>query len=164
MRAPPPAILALDLGTTTGWAIRDGDVINSGVISFAPRRFEGGGMVFVRFRAWLNEIDSNVNLTAVYFEEVRRHIGTDAAHKYGGFLATLSSWCETHKIPYSGIPVGTIKKQWTGKGNAGKTLMIQEGWRRGFRPADNNEADALAILHCLEVVAGPGVEPGTGGI
>lgn len=158
------AILALDLGTTTGWAIRDGDAINSGVISFAPRRFEGGGMVFVRFRAWLNEIESSVNLTAIYFEEVRRHMGTDAAHKYGGFLATMASWCETHKIPYAGIPVQTIKKEWTGKGNAGKDAMIAEARRRGFAPKTHDEADALAILHCMEVVAGQGVEPGTGGI
>jgi hypothetical protein len=29
---------------------------------------------------------------------VRRHVGTDAAHLFGGFLATLSTWCEQHGI------------------------------------------------------------------
>ena len=37
-------ILALDLGTITGWALhgRDGTA-NSGTVSFRPDRFEGGG-------------------------------------------------------------------------------------------------------------------------
>ncbi len=39
------AILALDLGTTTGWAMRGhGGLITSGTVSFRPRRFDGGGM------------------------------------------------------------------------------------------------------------------------
>ncbi|MBX6322601.1 MAG: hypothetical protein IRY94_12290, partial [Rhodospirillaceae bacterium] len=39
------AVLALDLGTTTGWALRtsDGRIV-SGTQDFRPRRFEGGGM------------------------------------------------------------------------------------------------------------------------
>ena len=47
-------ILALDLGTTTGWALRGSDGhITSGSESFRPQRFEGGGMRFLRFRRWL---------------------------------------------------------------------------------------------------------------
>jgi hypothetical protein len=60
----------------------------------------------------------------VYFEEVRRHAGVDAAHAYGGFMAHLTAWCEHHQIPYQGVPVGTIKKHATGKGNANKDQMI----------------------------------------
>jgi hypothetical protein len=48
------AILALDLGQKTGWAVRNADgAIASGTVEFKPGRFEGGGMVFLRFRAWL---------------------------------------------------------------------------------------------------------------
>ena len=44
-------ILALDLGTTTGWALRGSDGhITSGAESFRPQRFEGGGMRFLRFK------------------------------------------------------------------------------------------------------------------
>ena len=44
-------ILALDLGTQTGWALacRDGS-LTSGSQSFKPQRFEGGGMRFLRFK------------------------------------------------------------------------------------------------------------------
>ena len=50
-------ILALDLGTTTGWALRGSDGhITSGSESFRPQRFEGGGMRFLRFKRWLTEL------------------------------------------------------------------------------------------------------------
>lgn len=142
------AILALDLGTTTGWALRtaEGQVV-SGTASFRPGRFEGGGMRFLRFQGWLDEL-SNVSGVprSIYFEEVRRHAGVDAAHLYGGLMATLTAWCEQHEVPYAGVPVGTIKKRATGRGNADKAAMIAAAKACGFNPADDNEADALAIL------------------
>lgn len=141
-------LLALDLGTTTGWALasRDGS-ITSGSASFKPQRFEGGGMRFLRFKRWLTEIKQTSNgIDAVYFEEVRRHLGVDAAHAYGGFMAHLTAWCEHHHIPYQGIPVGTIKKHATGRGNASKDEMLAAARALGHSPADDNEADALALL------------------
>lgn len=141
-------MLALDLGTQTGWALLTVDqTITSGSETFKPGRFEGGGMRFLRFKRWLTEIKQTTDgLDAVYFEEVRRHAGVDAAHAYGGFLAHLTAWCEHHEIPYQGVPVGTIKKHATGKGNAGKDDMVAAMRARGFQPVDDNEADALALL------------------
>lgn len=142
-------ILALDLGTTTGWALRTPDgTITSGTQSFRSQRFEGGGMRFLRFKRWLTDIKACAEgIDSLHFEEVRRHVSTDAAHAYGGFLATLTSWCEHHQIPYQGVPVGTIKKHATGRGNAGKQEVVAAMRGRGHAPADDNEADALAILH-----------------
>ncbi len=147
-RPSVPSILALDLGTQTGWAIRDRDgTVTSGSESFKPRRFEGGGMRYLRFKRWLTEIKQSCDgIDAVYFEEVRRHAGVDAAHAYGGFMAHLTAWCEHHQIPYQGVPVGTIKKHATGKGNASKDQMIHSAQLRGHTPADDNEADAIALL------------------
>ncbi len=143
-----PVVLALDLGTTTGWALRmcDNRII-SGTMSFKPSRYDGGGMRYLRFQSWLGQVAIDAApLKAVYFEEVRRHIGTDAGHIYGGFLATLTAWCETKSIAYQGVPVGTIKRHITGKGNADKDAVIAAVRARGFAPADDNEADAIAIL------------------
>ena len=123
-------ILALDLGTNTGWALLQqnrlddiqqhrlwaGDkaddlagaadkanyLVTSGTISFKNDRFQGGGMRYLRFLNWLAEIHQRSGgLTSVYFEEVRRHLGVDAAHVYGGLLATLTAWCEAmpHGLP-----------------------------------------------------------------
>lgn len=141
-------VLALDLGTKTGWALlnRDGR-ITSGTLTFKPNRFEGGGMRYLRFRRWLAEItDLAGGLGRIAFEEVRSHAGTDAAHIYGGFLGQLTAWCEERAIPYEGVPVGTIKRFATGKGNAGKDAVIAAIQARGFAPADDNEADAIALL------------------
>ena len=44
------------------------------------------------------------------------------------------------------MPVGTIKRFATSKGNADKQAMIAAVRARGFEPADDNEADAIAIL------------------
>ena len=143
-------LLCLDLGTTTGWALHmPPHRITSGSQSFKPHRFEGGGMRYLRFEHWLGEIVSLAGqLDAVYFEEVRRHCGVDAAHAYGGFLAHLTAWCERQQIPYQGVPIGTIKKFITGKGNASKDQVITAVKALGHNPTDDNEADALALLHC----------------
>ena len=142
-------LLALDLGTTTGWALRTPDRrIVSGTQSFKPQRFEGGGMRFLRFVRWLDELQTlSGGLQQLAFEEVRRHASTDAAHAYGGFLGQLTAWCEQRAIPYQGVPVGTIKKHATGKGNANKDTMLDAVRRWGYAPIDDNEADALALLH-----------------
>ena len=142
-------ILALDLGTTTGWALAQTDAqITSGSQSFKPQRFEGGGMRFLRFKRWLTDIKQcSTDISLIVFEEVRRHAGVDAAHAYGGFMGQLTAWCEHHQIPYEGVPVGTIKKHATGKGNASKEQMIQAMQARYHSVADDNEADALALLY-----------------
>lgn len=143
------SVLALDLGTRTGWALRtpDGDIAH-GYADFRPQRYEGGGMRYLRFQRWLDEINASWPITEIHFEEVRRHAGTDAAHCYGGLLGVLSAWCETRNVPYRGHPVAAIKKHWTGKGNANKDAMLAEAKARGWVSAtDDNEVDALAILH-----------------
>ncbi|NOX72744.1 MAG: crossover junction endodeoxyribonuclease RuvC [Alphaproteobacteria bacterium] len=150
-------VLALDLGTTTGWALRSADgLITSGTVSFKPSRYDGGGMRYLRFQNWLSEMDRlSGPIATIFYEEVRRHAGTDASHVYGGLMATLTAWAEMRGVPYQGVPVGTIKKHATGKGNASKAMMIEAVSAKGFFPKDDNEADAIAILHwALETKGG----------
>ena len=140
-------LLALDLGTKMGWATSGGveqGKIKSGMQSFATDRFSGGGMRYLKFEKWLNDMPRP---TQVVYEEVRRHAGTTAAHVYGGLMAVLTKWCEANQIPYTSVPVGTIKKFWTGSGNASKGKMIAEGNKRGFDTKDDNEMDAIALIH-----------------
>jgi hypothetical protein len=124
-----------------------GAKLESGRVSFRPSRYESGGIRYLRFRAWLDSTAEDLrSVSAIYFEEVRRHTGTDAAHIYGGLLATLTAWCEQHRIAYQGVPVGTIKRFIAGKSNADKGAVIAAVRARGFTPKDDNEADAIAIL------------------
>jgi crossover junction endodeoxyribonuclease RuvC len=166
---PPPSrtILALDLGTRTGWAVlpRSGRIA-SGVTEFRPGRNRdrccdpvpiqerpiidramGAGMAFLRFEKFLADLNRDAGpFDAVVFEEVRAHAGTLAAQVYGGFLAHLTAWCERKAAPFLGAPVATIKRHATGKGNAPKEDVIRAVRAQGFLPKDDNEADALALL------------------
>ena len=79
-----PTMLALDLGTTTGWALRAPDgLITSGTVSFRPSRYDGGGMRYLRFTNWLTELDRlSGPIAAIWYEEVRRACG----HRRGARL------------------------------------------------------------------------------
>ena len=142
-------ILALDLGTNTGWAYTDLNIVTAGTESFQNNRFSGGGMRYLRFRNWLTEMYTAAEgIDAVYFEEVRRHAATTAAHVYGGMLAILTAWCEEKQIPYQSFSVGSIKKNATGKGNANKEMMIDAAMKKwpSIELVDDNTCDALWIL------------------
>jgi hypothetical protein len=158
-------VLGYDLGTQCGWArceINDDgqQMWFAGELDLRSRRHEGGGMRFLRFRQQLKEqlagtegqtgiiVPKPVDL--VVYEEVARHLGTAAAHIYGGLLAVLQAELEQREIPYEGVPVGTIKKHATGKGNAGKELMLEfayANWPAGsgnsIDDITHNVADAL---------------------
>ncbi|WP_429498930.1 hypothetical protein ACQUFY_08375 [Robbsia andropogonis] len=140
--------LALDLGTQLGWATRDANgVIRSGSISFAPRKSDGPGQRWLRFCAHLAALKREVGeFHVAYYEDVKRHIGTQASHAYGAFESHLQVFCDINRIRLYGVGVGTVKKHWTGKGNAKKEDMVAAARAKGFRPVDDNHADALAIL------------------
>lgn len=145
-------ILALDLGTKCGWALWRGSHIDSGTINFMPTRFTSHGMKFSKFKDFLEKcIDPDVTCRLVdhiVFEEVRNHMAVDAAHSYGGFLAVLQVVALECGISYEGVPVGTIKKFATGKGNAKKPEMIKAANRLfpSVNVVDDNHADALCLL------------------
>jgi Holliday junction resolvasome RuvABC endonuclease subunit len=65
-------------------------------------------------------------------------------------LAVLTAFCEEHVISYQGVPVGTIKRHATGKGNADKAAMLAAIRAKGYTPDDENEADAIALLLATE--------------
>ena len=104
-------------------------------------------MIYLRFRAWLQEVDETAGgIGAVYFEEVRFHRGVRGRMPTAATSPILTAWAEMFKIPYRGVPVGTIKRHVTGRGNADKDAVIAAVRALGFDPADDNEADALALL------------------
>ncbi len=150
-------VIGIDPGTQCGWAVRQPDgTMLSGVWDLRGRRFDGGGMKFLRARQFFAELidatatDFNAIPVKVCIEEVRRHLGVDAAHCYGGIVAVIQAVCEERKVPYEGVPVAAAKQTATGKGNADKPAMMAAArarWR-GFEPRDDNEADARWIAEC----------------
>jgi hypothetical protein len=144
--------LSLDLATRCGYALLRADgKIESGVERFQPRPSERPGARWARFKIFLLGVkQSNPDLGLIAFEDVKAHgPGVQAAHVYGGFIATLQLFCEHHGIEYRGAGVGLIKKAWTGDGWATKKEMVARCRELGFNPKDDNEADALALLHLV---------------
>ena len=95
-------ILTIDLGTHTGWAARvDACTVLSGVQHFTPRRFEGGGMRFLRFSSWLAEIARTVgSVQAVYANNVLEHV-PDLVTLMGNCLKLLKTGGEFRiEVPY----------------------------------------------------------------
>ena len=152
-------ILAIDPGTNCGYAWLDithatGCHVTplpnqAGVWDLSLKRHEGGGMRYLRVRKYLAEVEPSV----VLYEEVASHKGTAAAHVYGGIVSQIQVYCEERdpKIPYTGVPVGTIKKRATGKGNANKDAMMAaatSNFCKNDDPPieDDNIADALWLL------------------
>ena len=142
------SVLALDLGSTTGFMLKcRGGAVLHGFWALKGGRSEGAGMRYLRFRSCLGDLHAKSKVQYIVFEDVRRHNGTDAAHVFGGLRAILMAFCEEHAIPYEGVPVQTIKKFVTGKGNAGKREVIAAVKRYGFSGVvDDNEADAVALM------------------
>ncbi len=105
------SILALDLGTNCGFALLHPtgvEVSGTWDLSVNKKRMESPGMRFVRFREHLDAMSRNNGVHQVYFEEVRRHAGTTAAHVYGGLLAIMMSWCAENDIEFQGMTEGTV--------------------------------------------------------
>jgi len=162
-------ILALDLATRTGWAIatRDGRIL-SGCESFVPRASWDPGQRGLRFKAWLQEMLAHRDVHAIVYEVVIRHGPQNmaaAAHLYGLLEGLMWMAASTRQLPVEGVQPTVVKKTWTGSGRADKGAMVAEAKRRGFRPVDDNEADALAILDwAVMQETGGGYRLGDGGL
>lgn len=140
--------LCVDLGTTTGFAVGSVGAVASGTWKLKhDERIESRGARFLRLRRALDALHAANPISLVVYEEVRAHKGNSAARAFGSYEGELQSWCEANKVEFTSTPVGTVKKSWTGKGNATKDHMVAEAERRGWCPADDNEADALAIMN-----------------
>jgi len=154
-----PVVLALDFGEHMGWACRHADGrVAHGIAEFDNRG--GVGYRWLRLRCWLNDFKEGcgADVAAVYYEEchftvIRSKSGKPgkfvsdghATRVYGGFEATATCWCEHQRIPYRGIPVGTIKK-FIYHGRAKKEEIVAAVCALGYDVEDHNEADALALL------------------
>jgi crossover junction endodeoxyribonuclease RuvC len=141
-------ILALDLGTKCGWAMSRNGHVTFGTMKLGLTKKEkekNPGLRYLRFKSEVVEL-LQTEFDLVLYEDVKRHLGTEAAHVYGGLRAILQMMCEDRMVDYEGIGVGTIKKSFTGKGNAKKPQMIHTAREKGYHVTDDNQADAIALL------------------
>lgn len=145
-------LLALDLGTHTGWALWEDGRVESGVQAFELKRGESPGMRYVRFNRWLEEMVRGRwqmfgSLGIVYEQPHQR--GGAATEIAAGFSTHVQAFCARNQIEHAAIHSATLKKWTTGSGRASKDEMIVHVQARftAKRGLTNDEADAIALLH-----------------
>lgn len=145
---PAQSILALDFGSTTGWAIRSNDGIYSGTWDLRPRRGDSPGMRYVLLRRELNTMIGAWPELKLVVYEMPHHRGGAATEYALGWVATCQAWCAEWHIEHQQTHSATVKKAITGSGRASKEDVLR-AVRELFPNSDirdDNQADALAIL------------------
>jgi hypothetical protein len=141
-------VLALDLGTMTGWAYWNGNRAESGTVDFSIQRGESVGMRFLKFNQWLAaHFAPPLAQTELIAYEAAHHRGGAATQILAGFETRVHEFCALHGLHHVSVHTSTLKKWSTGKGNASKEQMqIECASRWGCGLLDDNEADARMVL------------------
>lgn len=141
-------ILALDLGTRTGWAASiPGIGVESGVQIFDLRRGESPGMRFLRFRRWLSGMLETLSPGVVAYE-LAHHRGGPATELAVGLQTRVQELAAARGLEYVSVHTGTLKRHATGSGRAPKGAMIEAArarWPSQTIEGDD-QADALCVL------------------
>lgn len=148
-----PRRLGLDIANCTGYALSEGSkIILSGV-----RDFRGGGndhigrkgIKFYNFLRSLGYVDE------IYYEKVQfmgNKFTSDGGELYKGLLMVMNMYGAGLDIPAFGVWPTTLKKAFTGHGNATKEMMCATahamGWQGGKIDTahGHDEVDACALI------------------
>lgn len=105
-----------------------------------------------KFQRLINLRDKLDNLPEkpdiIVYEEVGFVKYRDAHASYNHYLAVVKMWCLDNDVQSVGVPVGTIKKHATGRGNAKKEDMLAAA-KKTWPDAvfhDDNDVDARWIF------------------
>ena len=153
-------ILALDLGTTTGWALQDDDLRASGSWQLAtPKEIreqakaDKNRCCDCRFGRLQSHVHKLAPIGVIYFEDVEFSTYTYQTQLWAGFRTVLTLMYPSFVPKLVAVPVGTLKQFATGKGNATKDMMEQALRLDSYYKSkvaltlvDDNEVDALHLL------------------
>lgn len=147
-------VLALDLATQTGWALVANGILTSGSESFhryvgcKSRPAEHRGQTYLNFQRWLRERILTDKPEAIAYEEPMGHMKSAAAtnilHGFRGIVLLNAAY---HQLPVFGYPQPSVKRFATQRGNATKPEMLAWAREAFGEVEDENQADALAVLH-----------------
>jgi len=146
-------ILAIDPATLSGWALSK-DIY--GTWNLRTRSDETWGMKLIRFKKHYTEVlDAYPSIKMVVYERPAGR-NTRAIITQSKVIGVIESVAEQRGLEYKAFSAGEIKKFATGKGNCGKPAMIEAAREKyGYIGDDDNEADALHLLHLAKHVLLP---------
>lgn len=137
-------ILALDIASVTGWAISPQLY---GTWNCKTLKDESVGMKLLRFKAKLREVVELEKPELIVYERPAGAHGNSLIHE-AKMIGIVEAYCEEKGIEYKAYSAKEIKKFGTGSGSASKNLMVEKAKDRyGYMGFDDNEADALHLLH-----------------
>lgn len=157
-----PAILTLDLSTTTGWALAEPPAVAAwpqsvpgikgpiegvsyGIMSFKSV-YATAGSRFSAFSDWLCNMLTDQVPGLVVFEAPVIGRGLSASRLAAGMASIVELMCWRREIAHYEVSPQTVKKHFAGSGRAQKRDVIEACRQRGWDPQDDNAADALALL------------------
>ena len=133
-------ILALDLGTKTGYAT----AVESGVEVFHEETLGGK---LARFTNWLGEMIAWYRHDGIVAYESPHFRGGPATRLLLGMAGVIEAACAMHGVRCESVHSATLKKWATGNGRASKDEM--RGAAQKFSDKawiDDNEVDAYLIM------------------
>ncbi len=147
-------ILSIDCGEHTGFATLINGEIRSGVEHWKHRTNESAGMKYLRFDAWLDEID-RIGRFDLFVYEKPHGLQGNAVESMNGYITGIHRHIAKaegitsapRSVNYQAVSPATIKKWAIGNGRASKEDMCK--WFNGCTgrdPETDDESDALAIL------------------
>jgi Holliday junction resolvasome RuvABC endonuclease subunit len=144
-------IMAIDQATKCGiaWELV-GENYRCDMWDLSIKSKESQGMKWIRFESRLKEfiIKNGINVVAYELPSGRNINPIIHSSKLICIIEKLSTELGVEYIEFS---AAEIKKFATSSGNAGKPLMIEFAERLwGYKGSDDNEADAIHILHLLK--------------
>jgi Holliday junction resolvasome RuvABC endonuclease subunit len=156
------AVLGIDPGTSTGWAVCRGAydtdklwyadrIIASGVAALHGVADKGYGAMFVAFRALLQNLQRNHGPFAAIAYELPFLRGPVASRILWGMAAHVQERCAMWRCCPLPVNTMTLKKFATGSGKAGKPEMIDAAWKtkcasgHPLEVPGEHEADAIHV-------------------
>ena len=138
-------ILALDMATRTGWAIKamDSEIVY-GVKDYSPYTADWGGLFAVHHK-WLSDTIAIHSIQHVVIE--RNFFRGKASQLFAGLNAITHMVAFMHDVDRSEVAPTELKKFVTGTGKSKKPEIVKHVREWGFDTCDDNEADAIALLH-----------------
>jgi hypothetical protein len=147
-------ILALDLATTTGWAIGRPDRTPR----FNSFRIAKPGVercnVYRSFRIWIEDFTRNHKPKLIVYESpaspmiMQGHTNIDTIKRLIGLCEHLEEWCVGTGIELREASVGQVRAHFIGsnmKRDAAKAATIARCHELGWDVSNDNEGDACAL-------------------
>lgn len=96
----------------------------------------------------VQELIATKKIDTIAFEDVQFHNSTAQSHLWASLRGVMWAAAGDRPIGWHAIPVGTIKKFATGRGDATKEMMMNSLLNLDLCITDDNEADAIWVALC----------------